>query len=32
MDGRDLFYAPSIGTDAGVADIIIQQATLAAKS
>ena len=32
MDGRDLFYAPSIGTDAGVADIIIQQATVAAKS
>jgi sirohydrochlorin cobaltochelatase len=32
MDGRDLFYAPSIGTDAGVADIIIQQATLASKS
>jgi sirohydrochlorin cobaltochelatase len=32
IDGRKLFYAPSIGTDAGVADIIIQQATLAAKS
>jgi len=32
IDGRDLFYAPSIGTDAGFADIIIEQATLAAKS
>jgi sirohydrochlorin cobaltochelatase len=32
IDRRKLFYAPSIGTDAGVADIIIQQATLAAKS
>jgi sirohydrochlorin cobaltochelatase len=32
IDNRSLFYAPSIGTDAGVADIIIEQATLAAKS
>ena len=31
IDTRDLFYAPSIGTDAGFADIIIDQA-LAAKS
>jgi sirohydrochlorin cobaltochelatase len=31
IDGRSLFYAPSIGTDAGFADIIIDQA-LAAKS
>jgi sirohydrochlorin cobaltochelatase len=31
IDARDLFYAPSIGTDAGFADIIIDQA-LAAKS
>jgi len=31
VDGRSLFYAPSIGTDPGVADIIIQQAS-AAKS
>ena len=29
---RDLFYAPSIGTDPGVVDIIIEQATAAAKS
>ena len=27
IDGRSLFYAPSIGTDAGFADIIIEQAT-----
>jgi sirohydrochlorin cobaltochelatase len=27
IDGRLLFYAPSIGTDAGFADIIIEQAT-----
>src|SRR5207253_11218659 len=27
IDGRALFYAPSIGTDAGFADIIIEQAT-----
>jgi sirohydrochlorin cobaltochelatase len=32
IDGRNLFYAPSIGTDPGFADIIIDQATLAAKS
>jgi sirohydrochlorin cobaltochelatase len=32
MDDRDLFYAPSIGTDPGFADIIIDQATRAAKS
>jgi sirohydrochlorin cobaltochelatase len=31
IDDRQLFYAPSIGTDPGVADIIIEQ-TLAAKS
>jgi sirohydrochlorin cobaltochelatase len=27
VDGRSLFYAPSIGTDPGFADIIIEQAT-----
>jgi len=32
IDGRSLFYAPSIGTDPGVADIIIEQASEAAKS
>jgi sirohydrochlorin cobaltochelatase len=32
IDGRNLFYAPSIGTDSGVADIIIEQAYAAAKS
>ena len=32
IDTRDLFYAPSIGTDAGFADIIIDQAAQAAKS
>jgi sirohydrochlorin cobaltochelatase len=32
IDGRNLFYAPSIGTDSGVADIIIEQAHAAAKS
>jgi sirohydrochlorin cobaltochelatase len=32
LDGRNLFYAPSIGTDPGFADIIIEQADLAAKS
>ncbi len=32
IDGRNLFYAPSIGTDPGVADIIIGQAKAAAKS
>ena len=31
IDGRTLFYAPSIGTDSGFADIIIEQA-LTAKS
>jgi len=25
IDGRSLFYAPSIGTDSGFADIIIEQ-------
>jgi sirohydrochlorin cobaltochelatase len=32
IDGRSLFYAPSIGTDSGFADIIVEQASLAAKS
>jgi sirohydrochlorin cobaltochelatase len=32
IDSRLLFYAPSIGTDAGVVDIIIEQANAAAKS
>jgi len=32
IDGRSLFYAPSIGTDPGVVDIIIEQANAAAKS
>ena len=32
IDGRNLFYAPSIGTDPGVVDIIIEQANAAAKS
>jgi sirohydrochlorin cobaltochelatase len=32
INGRNLFYAPSIGTDPGVADIIIEQANAAAKS
>ena len=32
IDGRNLFYAPSIGTDPGVADIIIEQANASAKS
>jgi len=31
IDGRSLFYAPSIGTDRGFADIILEQA-LSAKS
>jgi sirohydrochlorin cobaltochelatase len=31
IDGRELFYAPSIGTDPGFADIILEQA-LDAKS
>jgi sirohydrochlorin cobaltochelatase len=32
IDGRHLFYAPSIGTDPGVVDIIIEQANAAAKT
>src|SRR5438105_5291779 len=32
LDGRSLFYAPSIGTDSGFADLIIEQANRAAKS
>src|SRR2546430_10939893 len=32
IDGRNLFYAPSIGTDPGFADLIIEQANRAAKS
>jgi len=32
IDGRKLFYAGSIGTDPGFADIIIEQANAAAKS
>ena len=32
IEGRNLFYAPSIGTDPGVVDIIIEQANAAAKS
>ena len=32
VDNRSLFYASSIGTDSGVADIIIEQANAAAKS
>jgi sirohydrochlorin cobaltochelatase len=32
LDGRQLFYAPSIGTEPGFADIIVHQATQAAKS
>jgi len=32
IDGRSLFYAPSIGTDPGFADTIIEQANAAAKS
>jgi sirohydrochlorin cobaltochelatase len=28
IDGRSLFYAPSIGTDPGFADIIIEQASI----
>ena len=27
IDGRSLFYAPSIGTDPGLADIILEQAS-----
>ena len=30
IDGRSLFYAPSIGTDPGFADIIVEQAEKAA--
>jgi sirohydrochlorin cobaltochelatase len=32
IDNRSLFYAPSIGTDSGFADIIIEQANAAGKS
>ena len=32
IDDRSLFYAPSIGTDPGVVEIIIEQANAAAKS
>jgi sirohydrochlorin cobaltochelatase len=32
IDSRKLFYAPSIGTDPGIADIIIEEADLVAKS
>jgi sirohydrochlorin cobaltochelatase len=32
LEGRSLFYAPSIGTDPGFADIIIEQANAAGKS
>jgi len=32
LDGRSLFYAPSIGTESGFADLIIEQANRAAKS
>jgi sirohydrochlorin cobaltochelatase len=32
LDGRNLFYSRSIGTDPGVADIIVEQARAAAKS
>jgi len=32
IEGRKLFYASSIGTDPGFADIIIEQATACAKS
>jgi sirohydrochlorin cobaltochelatase len=32
IDGRNLFYASSIGTDPGVADIIIEQTSAAGKS
>jgi sirohydrochlorin cobaltochelatase len=31
IEGRSLFYAPSIGTDPGLVDIIIQQANAAAQ-
>jgi hypothetical protein len=32
IENRSLFYAPSIGTDYGFADLIIDQTNLAAKS
>jgi sirohydrochlorin cobaltochelatase len=32
IDGRNLFYAPSIGTDPGFADVIIEQAKAGGKS
>src|SRR3954469_23883216 len=32
IDGRKLFYAPSIGTDPGFADIIVEQAKAAGKT
>jgi sirohydrochlorin cobaltochelatase len=32
IENRSLFYAPSIGTDPGLADLIVEQANLAAKS
>jgi len=32
IDGRKLFYAPSIGTDPGFADIIVEQANAAGKT
>ena len=32
IDGRNLFYAPSIGTDPGFADVIIEQAKASGKS
>ena len=32
IDDRSLFYAPSIGTDPGFADIIVEQANAASKS
>ena len=31
IDDRSLFYAPSIGTDAGFADIVIEQASSCKK-
>ena len=32
IENRSLFYAPSIGTDCGFADLILEQANLTAKS
>jgi len=32
INGRNLFYAPSIGTDPGVVNIIIEQVNAGAKS